>query len=1573
MTRLGRKKIAADDSYGLADRSSVDLVPRLKAHPTAARRAALGLVLLIAFVLRVWNLNWDAGTHQHPDERYWSIITSEISAADGPSEYFDSAASPMNPYNLDGRDTWVYGTFPLFSTKAAASFLADGPFPAGAIVTTADAVGIDLRTDGRDDFDAGYNANLIGRLLSALIDTATVAMAYLLGRDLFDRRVGFVAATLLCFTPLHIQYAHFYGAEPWVTFLVTAGVWTSLKLARGDIRLRVAGLCGLTFGLAAASKLIALATLVVPAVAVVVAAAPGLTAALKDRNRTALAGVMGAAAAGFGVLVAAGVTYRVFQPYTFDGLTSIDPRFSRDLEYLEGVNAGGNVPWVIQWIGRTPLWFPLNSAFWWGMGPALGIAVVVGIVQSVADIVRRQRWILLLPLALLAVMAGLVSQQFNPLIRYLLPAYPTAVVLGAFGVVTVWNAGARAVTTHKARQGQVLKATAVSVVALTAFWGLAFVNGVYNTEHPRIAASQWMHDNLPEGASISTQIWDDALPLPVPGIPPSTFSLVALDPFQADVARDQQSGLTKVETFVAQLNEIDYVVEASNRIYDSVTRFPARYPSTVAYYDALFDGSLGFRQVAQFRNAPSLFGISLSDHDAEETFTVYDHPTVTIWEKTSDYTEANTVAILNPDKATWAPDLPPSEAGTNALLLRPEQSQAIATGPTFADTFNKDGPLTWVLWLLWLQVAALAVLPWTTALFDRLPDKGFGVANVMGFLTVGLSTWLVSSWGLARYSAGLTWVMFGATCFVGAALWRRHRQRMRALCGEHKPVILASQAVFVGVFLLALWMRSANPDLWEAFLGGEKPMELAYLTAIGRSSELPAPDPWFAGGYMNYYYFGWYLLSVPMRAMRVLPEVAFNLGVATYAALTAATAFSIVHNLIGLSRSRWSSHDHRQNRSPILGGLAGVLLLVGIGNLDAIRLHYDRLEAVNTWTVGNDIPILGHVITFAGGTWAWVTGTPLGRFDFFGPSRVNKGNIDITEFPYFTFLFGDLHPHLMGMAFVGLVVSLAVAHLAASRYGDRGLALATAVGLGLATGVVRVVNTWDLPSVAIITAAALVLGRILAPDQPDHADPQRRAIAAVLATTGLVVGLSTRGGPGGLLLVAMGALGVLAAIALVTQWRARRRLLSFLGHASAAAATHLLVFWPFLRNSETFDTGLQSAVDDSPLDDFFVHWGIFLLFASALVVALVVDRRRRAKAGERQPMPLAPVLWDGAKRQGAWLGLAGGAILLAAMLSTGVVAISLGGVLVFSTLLLIELRRSEHDLGRIVALGLFALAFGISGGVDLVTVQNDVGRMNTVFKFWLQAWQYFAFASGFAIWQVTKIVAERPIPASVTDTADGTHVAFARHPSLRTRAWGGLVAVALLAGVAYPVLGTRTRLETRFAQAPVSLNGLDYLNHSPLLRRNINGADVDVALADDVPLIEWYRSNVGGTPTQIEWSGALYDWTARIAIHTGLPAVIGWDWHQKQQRWTFQSMIDRRVNDVRSFFTVPDQAAMATTLRAYEVAYVTLGTQERLYGTPEALEAIETLPGLNEVFRSGPYAIYQVDQTQLPLGSDPQR
>src|SRR3972149_976829 len=94
------------------------------------------------------------------------------------------------------------------------------------------------------------------------------------------------------------------------------------------------------------------------------------------------------------------------------------------------------------------------------------------------------------------------------------------------------------------------------------------------------------------------------------------------------------------------LDQADYISISSNRNYGSLPRIPAVYPVMVRYYDALFDGELGFREAATFTSRPGLLGPEVPDDSAEESFTVYDHPKVMLFEKTDDYSRQRLVSVL---------------------------------------------------------------------------------------------------------------------------------------------------------------------------------------------------------------------------------------------------------------------------------------------------------------------------------------------------------------------------------------------------------------------------------------------------------------------------------------------------------------------------------------------------------------------------------------------------------------------------------------------------------------------------------------------------------------------------------------------------------------------------------------------------------------------------------------------------------------------------------------------------------------------------------------------------------------
>jgi len=1483
-----------------------------------ARLWLVGLlgVLLVGGVLRFNGLDWDQPAEadvplqMHPDERFLSLVSDRLDWPDGVGGYFDTANSPLNPYNDGQTNSYVYGTFPLFLVKAVATLEGDDPDgPGNSYATTV----------------------VWGRRITALFDTATILLVFLLGASVFERRAGLLAALLYALAVLPTQIAHFWTMDPYLTFFVTLTVLLCVRLVRAGDRAAWgygAGI-GLALGLAGACKVNAAVFAPVPVLAVALRIALREVPRLGLRWRGAVPdgprSPAWAWATDVSLLCMAGaialIVFRIAQPYAFTGPNpwdmAINQQWWDDIERERKFQQGNaDYPPFVQFAGNTPFLTPLVNMVVWGLGPALGAAAWISATVAAVWLFRRREAALAIPLFAAATVFLFHGPRFVAFMRYFAPMYPLLALFAAWGLVATWRwaRGRPAPLTLPVPGARGLRpgvpaaalrwaglATVAAILAATAWWALAF-QSVYSQEHPRIAASRWIYENVPPGSAITGEIWDDTIPYSIPGYD-HTYRIIDTFPYDSDSPE-------KVEKLVngdpqnpnaRGLRAADYVAITSNRVRDSVKKLEREYPATNRYYELLETGELGFERVATFRVHPTFLGISIDDSGAEESFTVYDHPEVRIYRKTGDFSAERAIQLLNEAHPERAINLLPRQGRTNGLQFTPGEAATQQAGGTFTDVFDADGfasNLPWLWWLLWLEVAAFATVPWVTWVFRALPARGYGLSKLLGLTAVALPAWLLVAWGVAHFSGGLVWLVFAAVVATGIVTAVARRAALREDLRGHWRSWAAAEGVFLAAFFAFLLLRAYNPDLWHHPQGGEKPMEIAYLTAVTRSTIMPPYDPWFAGGSLNYYYMGWFFLAVPIRALRIVPEVAFNLGVPTYAALAASVAFSVVQSLVGLGERVRETGGAVSRRPALLAGLLGAVLLIGIGNLDGAHQWIERLQQINTWTFASGTPVIGGAAGIAGGLWRWLfEGVPLPAFDWWRSSRVHFGVIDITEFPYWSMLFADLHPHLMGLPFFGGIVALLVAYTASVRERLRPQAWALAGMIGLGVGLVRTVHTWDFPTVVLIAAAGIPLAQVI------------------------------RG-----------------------EGRWQQRFWDAAAHLALAGVVAAVVFSPYTSHFETFDPGVKRAVATTKFHQFFVHFGVFMAFA---VVFLAV--RYREELEERRFVhgsnPFLAVVNGKLEILSLAIFLSG---LVAFTWPFGLTTIAMGIVVELFLLHLVwlELRRPLPDLPRTLATCLFALGFAVAVGVDVVTLNGDIDRMNTVFKFSLQAWQLFALASGYAAWYAGTALWQargwRPSPRPGRRFAALTAT--------------GTLGALMLGASLFLVSGTAARQDARFNNSGPTLDGFAFFDQAVFVetRDNNPALDTPIVLEDDLPLIRWLRENVEGSPVIVEAVGPLYHWTGRISEYTGLPAVIGWDWHQIQQRTDYAELVHQRRFATEQFYRVPDRQYALDYIEKYNVRYVVVGTEERYWGSPEGVAKFAAMPELEEVYRDGENAIYRV-------------
>ncbi len=436
-------------------------------------------------------------------------------------------------------------------------------------------------------------------------------------------------------------------------------------------------------------------------------------------------------------------------------------------------------------------------------------------------------------------------------------------------------------------------------------------------------------------------------------------------------------------------------------------------------------------------------------------------------------------------------------------------------------------------------------------------------------------------------------------------------------------------------------------------------------------------------------------------------------------------------------------------------------------------------------------------------------------------------------------------------------------------------------------------------------------------------------------------------------------------------WATGKRVILKVG---ALVVLSFLLFKPFLDAYQTPVAGLHSSPEQTPIHQYLAHFGAFLALIGAWLVFMTVRALR--------PSPL--VRGVESRGQQIWTALVSvGAFAVALVAFAAVLrGYALVGLLVPFLVLVVylagrELRLRRPDSGpRLFLLMLIGLGLGLSAGVDLVTLDGDIVRMNTVFKFYEHIWIAFALTAAFAAWYFVFVIwqpalSSRRLPLSKSAASDDAKAllrperAFGAHRLLpRVLAIAGSLGLALLllSVLLYPLFATKPRLDDRFAKLPATLDGEAYMQNAVY-----SDEKGKIDLGADLQGIEWMRQNVKGTPPIVEGRTPLYRWGGRFSIYTGLPAVLGWDWHQTQQRGKLSYMVDQRGSAVDSFYANPDEANALRFLRQYGVQYVIVGQVERLYYPAGGLAKFSTGLGgvLSVAYENPQLRIYKVNDDRL--------
>lgn len=1010
--------------------------------------------------------------------------------------------------------------------------------------------------------------------------------------------------------------------------------------------------------------------------------------------------------------------------------------------------------------------------------------------------------------------------------------------------------------------------------------------------------------------------WDDALPLFMYGYNP-------FDSFEGIYASDinfqmyWEDDQSKLDRFLEGLYQADYFIITSSRQWGSVTQIPERYPLTSAFYRSLigceaddlqwcyrvaepdsFEGDLGFYLEKTFQVNPSLPGVEFNSQFAEEAFSVYDHPKVFVFKKSPDFDFNKVTARLSAVDLSHVQNISIKEAEKRPglLLLSPSQWARQKQRGDWKELFDYQGLINsnqWVggiCWYLFITLLGWASYPLVQTVFSGLKDKGFPLSKLSGLILWSFITWWGSSNGLP-FTRGFIFLTFLCVVAVNIIILVRKKSILTEI-KENWRYYLTIEAIALAIFLFFLHIRLGNPDLWHPYKGGEKPMDFAYLNAVIKSAYFPPYDPWYVGGTINYYYFGFILAGIVVKMLGIVPSIAYNLILPTFFSFTGLIAFSLGWNLARKTIKSTESRGKPLISNSYSSGFLTMALLLFIGNLGSMVMliqgvlklgiegaasaRVGVIDKLNLFSRGLIRLFQGGKFNYYPGDWYWI------------PSRAIPGNV-ITEFPYFTFLYGDPHAHMFAYPITLLAVtwSLSIV-LDKPDFSHFWRSAARLLAGALIIGTLRPTNTWDYPVMLSIGCASLLYALVSSRGLPDKFLP------------GAKKGLRK--------------VGFIAAVAV------------------GFAVLSKFFFQPFDRwYGQAYNSIEMWRGETTPVWAYLIHWGLFLFIIGAWLIQRISVWLKTTPLSALEPFYR--------KRKFIYLTALLALAAMAAVFISGVQITIIAGPYVILLSLFILFDRNASESEKFIQV-LILVGFVLTFMVEVIALKGDIGRMNTVFKFYLQAWTFLSGGSAFLLYDLLSIN-------------------LYRQNMTRKSLWMAMFVLLCFSVLLFPLAGSMDKIGDRMNEkTPMTLDGMAFMEFSTYLE---NGVLMD--LSQDYHAIRWAQENIKGTPVIVEANTPEYRWGSRFSIYTGLPSVVGWNWHQRQQRainpaeWVFE-----RVEEVTEFYSSSSVQTAKDFIKKYEVEFIVVGQLEQAVYPPEGLEKFIEFSGIlwEPVYQSENTTLYRV-------------
>lgn len=821
--------------------------------------------------------------------------------------------------------------------------------------------------------------------------------------------------------------------------------------------------------------------------------------------------------------------------------------------------------------------------------------------------------------------------------------------------------------------------------------------------------------------------------------------------------------------------------------------------------------------------------------------------------------------------------------------------------------------LDFLLWYLFITFLGWLTFPVCATFFKKAHDRGFFVSKVVGLLLWGYLYWMGNlSGALANNLAGALSAV--VLLLIIATLFARRQGVSETLdwVKKNKTIIIFHEAIFLAAFLIWAIVRGANPEI----VGTEKPMELAFINGIYQSPSFPPNDPWLSGYSISYYYFGYLIVAALMHLLGTASGVAFNLAIALTFALVAATSSGLLVNLLVQKEIDLRTQvTKKRMRQILLFSLLAPLFILIVSNAEGFleMLHSKGIfwqtgadgQMTSSFWQWLDIQDLSQAPSLPldwkpsrmGGTWWWRASRVLQDYTLTGQSREI-----IDEFPFFSYLLADLHPHVLAMPYVLLAIYAGFYVLRFSVTGNgTGSSLLDYLRspnlwfLALTTGSLLFLNTWDFPIYFGIICLAYAIPFFVADGWGKYSLGKffsfaiSFGLACIFLYFPFIFSLSSQAG------------GLLPS--LVFRTRAVHFLVMFFPQILILAVFLIYILKGKFHTRKWLNIFLAGICIS------------LLLFLLSLVIPAVsrVAPQILARVENLLGVDLTAKIQMLLSANQSLLGVYGAdsssqLMTLSIQQFLNQPLLILGLLLVISIALLLIFKKPEEaaveveqEPQHLYVSDRFILVIVLMGAVlaifpEFFYLRDQFGwRMNTIFKFYFQVWILWSLVAAYA---VSNLIFLKP----------------GWKKSLLTA--GSILVIAV--GLAYPGYAILDKTNS-FKNIDWSLDGNQYYESSNPL---------------DMEAIQYLSTLPYGTVA--EAIGGSYSSYGRVSKLSGYPTVLGWPGHELQWRGG-GTEVGSRESDIKKLYETEDWTTASQILAQYDIQYVFISSVERsLYQVSES-------------------------------------